>query len=146
MEPARGPSDEEEAEWLQALRERYGPSGVRRARAVRPPGKGWTAPNIARALDACHRSLSRWTLPRPDISVAGEYSPTARCEPTPEGLHQNVPAGSRMAAERSADAVKAFNREPFEAATSSHPVPVLGLEAEKLPGMISRGAIPWTAM
>ena len=67
------------------------------------------------------------------IPVVGEYFPTAHGELTPEEFHQNVLTGSRIVAELGADAVKTFKTEPFEAVTSSCPVPVLGLGAEKLP-------------
>jgi DhnA family fructose-bisphosphate aldolase class Ia len=69
-----------------------------------------------------------WGLP-----VIGEYFPTGHLELTPQELHENVRLGSRIAAELGADAIKTFYTHDFAAVTSTCPVPVLGLGAEKLP-------------
>jgi len=67
------------------------------------------------------------------IPVVGEYFPTREAELSPEELHESVRTGARIAAELGADAIKTFYTYEFEAVTSSCPVPVLGLGAEKLP-------------
>jgi DhnA family fructose-bisphosphate aldolase class Ia len=55
---------------------------------------------------------------------------------TPEELHKDVWAGSRIVAELGADLIKTFNTIKFDEVTGSCPVPVLGLGAEKLPRQI----------
>ncbi len=67
------------------------------------------------------------------IPVIGEYFPTDHESLTPGQLHDNVLIGSRIVAELGADAIKTFYTEDFKAVTSSCPVPVFGLGAEKLP-------------
>lgn len=67
------------------------------------------------------------------IPVIGEYFPTGHTDMTPQQLHENVRIGSRIVAELGADAIKTFNTCDFRAVTSTCPVPVLGLGAEKLP-------------
>lgn len=67
------------------------------------------------------------------IPVVGEYFPTGHEAMTPERLHEDVLLGSRVVAELGADAIKTFNTMDFRAVTSSCPVPVFGLGAEKLP-------------
>lgn len=67
------------------------------------------------------------------IPVIGEYFPTGHLNMTPEELHKDVLAGSRIVAELGADLIKTFNTMDFAAVTASCPVPVLGLGAEKLP-------------
>lgn len=67
------------------------------------------------------------------IPVIGEYFPTGHLDMTAEQLHENVRIGSRIIAELGADAIKTFNTMDFRAVTSTCPVPVLGLGAEKLP-------------
>ena len=52
---------------------------------------------------------------------------------TPEQLHDDVLVGSRIVAELGADAIKTFHTCDFQAVTSTVPVPVFGLGAEKLP-------------
>jgi len=79
---------------------------------------------FSRLAGRCHRL---------GIPVIGEYFPTRHAELTAEQLHESVRAGSRIIAELGADAVKTFNTRDFKAVTSSCPVPVLGLGAEKLP-------------
>ncbi len=67
------------------------------------------------------------------IPVVGEYFPTGHLKMTPEELHRDVLAGSRIVAELGADMIKTFNTMNFAEVTGSCPVPVLGLGAEKLP-------------
>jgi len=67
------------------------------------------------------------------IPVVGEYFPTGHLDMKPEQLHEAVRTGSRIVAELGADAIKTFCTREFAAVTSSCPVPVLGLGAEKLP-------------
>jgi DhnA family fructose-bisphosphate aldolase class Ia len=67
------------------------------------------------------------------LPVIGEYFPAGHLEMTPDALHEDVLAGSRIAAELGADAIKTFYTKDFAAVTGSCPVPILGLGAEKLP-------------
>ncbi len=67
------------------------------------------------------------------IPVIGEYFPTNHARLTPEELHGNVLVGARIVAELGADAIKTFHTSAFRKVTSSCPVPVFGLGAEKLP-------------
>ncbi len=71
------------------------------------------------------------------IPVIGEYFPTGHLDMTPEQLHEDVRTGSRIIAELGADAIKTFNTMDFQAVTSTCPVPVLGLGAEKLPTQLA---------
>ena len=83
---------------------------------------------FARALTRCHRL---------GVPVIGEYFPTGHAAMSPEQLHENVRIGSRIVAELGADAIKTFNTRDFAAVTSTCPVPVLGLGAEKLPTQLA---------
>lgn len=67
------------------------------------------------------------------IPVIGEYFPAGHLDMTPEDLHENVRIGSRIVAELGADAIKTFHTCDFKAVTSTVPIPVFGLGAEKLP-------------
>lgn len=67
------------------------------------------------------------------IPVIGEYFPTGHLEMTPQQLHDDIHIGSRIVAELGADAIKTFSTRDFQAVTSTCPIPVLGLGAEKLP-------------
>ena len=67
------------------------------------------------------------------IPVIGEYFPTGHLEMTADELHEDVLVGSRVIAELGADAIKTFHTHDFKKVTSSCPVPVLALGAEKLP-------------
>jgi DhnA family fructose-bisphosphate aldolase class Ia len=67
------------------------------------------------------------------IPVIGEYFPTGHADMSADQLHESVRTGSRICAELGADAIKTFNTRDFKAVTSTCPVPVLGLGAEKLP-------------
>lgn len=71
------------------------------------------------------------------IPVIGEYFPTGHTDMSPEQLHADVRMGSRIVAELGADAIKTFNTMDFQAVTSTCPVPVLGLGAEKLPTQLA---------
>ncbi|MCC6681356.1 MAG: hypothetical protein IT445_10695 [Phycisphaeraceae bacterium] len=79
---------------------------------------------FCRLVNACHRL---------GVPVVGEYFPTGHLEMAPHQLHENVRMGCRIVAELGADAIKTFNTEHFQEVTSTCPVPVLGLGAEKLP-------------
>lgn len=67
------------------------------------------------------------------IPVVGEYFPTGHLNMSPDELHRDVLAGSRIVAELGADLIKTFHTKDFKSVTESCPVPVLGLGAEKLP-------------
>ena len=67
------------------------------------------------------------------IPVVGEYFPTAYDHMSAEQLHEDVKRGCRIVAELGADAIKTFNTQAFAEVTTTCPVPVLGLGAEKLP-------------
>ena len=67
------------------------------------------------------------------IPVVGEYFPTGHLDLTADELHEDVLVGSRVIAELGADAIKTFHTNDFKKVTSSCPVPVLALGAEKLP-------------
>jgi DhnA family fructose-bisphosphate aldolase class Ia len=67
------------------------------------------------------------------IPVIGEYFPTNYADMTSRQFHENVLLGTRIVAELGADAIKTFYTEDFKAVTSTCPVPVFGLGAEKLP-------------
>jgi DhnA family fructose-bisphosphate aldolase class Ia len=71
------------------------------------------------------------------IPVIGEYFPTGHLDMSPQELHENIRIGSRIVAELGADAIKTFNTMDFKAVTSTCPVPVLGLGAEKLPTQLA---------
>ena len=60
MRFVRAVSGEETADLLEALKQWDDPSEVRRARAVRLSGKGWTVPRISEALDCTRCSVRRW--------------------------------------------------------------------------------------
>ncbi len=79
---------------------------------------------FSRLTNDCHRL---------GIPVVGEYFPTGHEDMTPQQLHDDVLMGTRIVTELGADAIKTFHTEDFQAVTSSVPVPVFGLGAEKLP-------------
>jgi DhnA family fructose-bisphosphate aldolase class Ia len=79
---------------------------------------------FSKLTNACH-SLG--------IPVIGEYFPTKHEAMSPRQLHEDILIGSRVVAELGADAIKTFHTEDFRAVTSTCPVPVFGLGAEKLP-------------
>ncbi len=80
--------------------------------------------NFSKLLTACHAL---------GIPVIGEYFPTDTDKKSPEQMHEEILLGSRVVAELGADAIKTFHTCDFKAVTSSCPVPVFGLGAEKLP-------------
>lgn len=75
------------------------------------------------------------------IPVIGEYFPTGHAGMSSEQLHRDVLIGSRVVAELGADAIKTFYTHDFRAVTSSCPVPVFGLGAEKLPTQLDALAL-----
>ncbi|HSW44318.1 MAG TPA: hypothetical protein VLM89_01975 [Phycisphaerae bacterium] len=79
---------------------------------------------FSRLTNQCHRL---------GIPVVGEYFPAGHMEMSAHTLHENVVVGARIVAELGADCIKTFNTCEFKAVTSSCPVPVLGLGAERLP-------------
>jgi len=79
---------------------------------------------FSRLTTACHEL---------GIPVIGEYFPTGHEKMSAEQMHDDVLTGARIVAELGADAIKTFHTRDFRAVTSSCPVPVLGLGAEKLP-------------
>jgi DhnA family fructose-bisphosphate aldolase class Ia len=79
---------------------------------------------FSKATNACHAL---------GIPVIGEYFPAKFATMTPRQLHEDVLIGARIVTELGADAVKTFYTEDFRAVTSSCPVPIFGLGAEKLP-------------
>jgi len=79
---------------------------------------------FARLTAACHKL---------GIPVIGEYFPADYATLTDAQFHENVLLGTRIVAELGADCVKTFHTHDFQAVTSTCPVPVLGLGAEKLP-------------
>lgn len=80
--------------------------------------------NFSQLTNACHAF---------GIPVIGEYFPSGHMDMSAETLHDSVLVGSRIVAELGADCIKTFNTRNFKAVTSSCPVPILGLGAEKLP-------------
>ena len=99
--------------------------------------EGRDAANVrvfADLTNACHKL---------GIPVIGEYFPTRHVDLAPEALHEDIRMGARIAAELGADALKTFYTCDFAAVTSSVPVPVLGLGAEKRP--TQRGALELAA-
>jgi DhnA family fructose-bisphosphate aldolase class Ia len=79
---------------------------------------------FSRLTSACHAL---------GIPVIGEYFPTGHLKMTPERLHADALLGCRVVTELGADAIKTFHTHDFKAVTSSCPVPVFALGAEKLP-------------
>lgn len=71
------------------------------------------------------------------IPVIGEYFPTGHADMTPQQLHDDIRIGSRIVAELGADTIKTFSTKDFRAVTSTCPIPVLGLGAEKLPTQLA---------
>jgi len=78
---------------------------------------------FAKVTTACHAL---------GIPVVGEYFPARHDQLTPRQLHEHILLGSRIVAELGADCIKTFCTEDFQAVTSTCPVPVFGLGAEKL--------------
>jgi len=67
------------------------------------------------------------------LPVIGEYYPAEPDKLQPDELHKKVYTAARIISELGADLIKTFYTVDFRAVTSSCPIPVLGLGAEKLP-------------
>ena len=67
------------------------------------------------------------------LPVMGEYFPHSHMEKEPVDFHEEILLGCRMLAELGADCIKTFHTQDFERITSTCPVPILGLGAEKTP-------------
>ncbi len=67
------------------------------------------------------------------IPVIGEYFPTHSDELTREEMHEQVYTSCRILSELGCDMIKTFYTTDFRAVTSSCPVPIFGLGAEKKP-------------
>lgn len=67
------------------------------------------------------------------LPVAGEYFPHSHLTKDPDEFHEEVLVGCRMLAELGADFIKTFYTNHFRQITSTCPVPILGLGAEKTP-------------
>jgi len=67
------------------------------------------------------------------IPVLGEYFPKGHLAKSPDEFHEEVLIGCRMLSELGADAIKTFNTNNFKEVTSTCPIPILGLGAEKTP-------------
>ena len=67
------------------------------------------------------------------LPVVGEYFPRSHLEKSPEEFHEEILVGCRMLAELGADLIKTFYTHDFREVTSTCPIPILGLGAEKTP-------------
>ena len=67
------------------------------------------------------------------LPVMGEYFPHSHLTKTPAEFHAEILIGCRMLAELGADCIKTFHTQDFARVTSTCPVPILGLGAEKTP-------------
>ncbi len=67
------------------------------------------------------------------LPVMGEYFPHSHLTKTAEEFHEEILVGCRMLAELGADCIKTFHTQDFARVTSTCPVPILGLGAEKTP-------------
>ncbi|NOY80416.1 MAG: hypothetical protein GXP31_05345 [Kiritimatiellaeota bacterium] len=67
------------------------------------------------------------------LPVVAEYFPHSHLTKPPEELHEEIRIGCRMVAEFGADCIKTFYTCRFDEVTSSCPIPILGLGAEKTP-------------
>ncbi len=67
------------------------------------------------------------------LPVVGEYFPHSHLTKSPEDFHQEILIGCRMLAEFGADCIKTFHTASFSEVTSTCPIPILGLGAEKTP-------------
>ncbi len=70
------------------------------------------------------------------LPVVGEYFPARPDRLSPDELQDQVYKGCRIAAELGADLIKTFYTVRFGEVTSSCPIPILGLGAEKTPKQI----------
>ncbi len=67
------------------------------------------------------------------LPVIGEYFPHSHLTKEPEEFHEEILVGCRTLSELGADAIKTFYTCRFEEITSTCPIPILGLGAEKTP-------------
>lgn len=67
------------------------------------------------------------------LPVVGEYFPHSHMEKAPDEFHEEILIGCRMLAELGADLIKTFYTSHFAEVTSTCPIPILGLGAEKTP-------------
>lgn len=67
------------------------------------------------------------------LPVIGEYFPHSHLTKDPDAFHEEILVGCRMLAELGADCIKTFYTNNFSQVTSTCPIPILGLGAEKLP-------------
>ncbi|MFP4027140.1 MAG: class I fructose-bisphosphate aldolase [Candidatus Brocadiia bacterium] len=67
------------------------------------------------------------------LPVMGEYFPHSHLTKDPEEFHEEILIGCRVVAELGADCIKTFHTQHFAEVTSTCPVPILGLGAEKTP-------------
>jgi DhnA family fructose-bisphosphate aldolase class Ia len=67
------------------------------------------------------------------LPVVGEYFPHSHLTKTPAEFHEEILIGCRMLAELGADCIKTFHTQRFAEVTSTCPIPILGLGAEKTP-------------
>lgn len=70
---------------------------------------------------------------RVGLPVMGEYFPHSHLTKEPDLFHEEILIGCRMLAELGADCIKTFYTNNFKEVTSSCPIPILGLGAEKTP-------------
>ncbi len=85
------------------------------------------ARNVENFADLCLKA-QRLGLP-----VVGEYFPHSHLTKPADAFHEEVLIGCRMLAELGADCIKTFYTQRFKEVTSTCPIPVLGLGAEKTP-------------
>lgn len=67
------------------------------------------------------------------LPVIGEYFPHSHLTKGADEFHEEILMGCRMLSELGADAIKTFYTKQFKEVTSTCPVPILGLGAEKTP-------------
>ena len=67
------------------------------------------------------------------LPVVGEYFPSGHLTKDPAAFHEEILVGCRMLAEFGADSIKTFYTHEFDEVTSTCPIPILGLGAEKTP-------------
>ena len=67
------------------------------------------------------------------LPMIGEYFPHSHLTKDPDAFHEEITIGCRMLSELGADAIKTFYTNNFSEVTSTCPVPILGLGAEKTP-------------
>lgn len=67
------------------------------------------------------------------LPVIGEYFPHSHLTKKPAEFHEEILMGCRTLAELGADAIKTFYTNNFKQVTSTCPIPILGLGAEKTP-------------